>query len=323
MKHRLFLLILSLICSVGSFAQSDSLRVTIKTSKGVHILWDDEHESVGTLRIWTKPGTHKVRVFDDAGYDNSWDIEVGADTASDFNFPLEATVHVKADKPATVWVDGNLIGNAPQDLKLYGNHRVTIDAGKKYLLDKREMYFYPLEEKSIEAVMEKTPAPLYGFVLANYMYPSHSPGLMLGLGRRFGGYIKANITATTVIDPDYNRHFEYSEKGLPFGAYHKESIYQGVSGGVVFRSSPYLWVYAGSGYARYMGASVSYGDEYIRGYETVKGPLVDAGVLFRWKALLLQTGYSRIIGTSKYGHHFGAFNFGIGVTLHKHNKRIR
>ena len=88
----------------------------------------------------------------------------------------------------------------------------------------------------------------------------------------------------------------------------------------------FLSLYAGAGYAQYAGADVieiHSGYEDILCSESIEGVQIDAGVIFKWKALLLQAGYTRLLGSSRYGHHYGDFNVGLGITMHKNKKRVR
>ena len=85
----------------------------------------------------------------------------------------------------------------------------------------------------------------------------------------------------------------------------------------------FLSLYAGAGYASYAGAALLDDSWDVVVTEGIEGVQIDAGVIFKWKALLLQAGYTRLLGSSRYGHHYGDFNVGLGITMHKNKKRVR
>lgn len=326
MRNRFLSLVLMLICALPMLAQSDSVRIVIKTANGYRISLDNGAPSGNVLRVWTRMGKHKVCVTDNNGFRKEWDIEVGKDTGTEFNFPLEGTTRVSANKPATVWVDGELVGDAPLELRLVGKHRITIDAGYDYKMTKQEIVFNPLEDRDINVVMQKARPKLYGFIIANYLITAQAPGLMMGVGRRFGVFAKANvgINGTDFCKSDFplNGLGRYdSEK------YEHKPRYQGGSFGLTYRPVKFLSLYAGAGYAQYAGAAIltqNWDDPWeLDATEGIEGVQIDAGVILKWKALLLQAGYTRLLGSSRYGHHYGDFNVGLGITMHKNKKRVR
>lgn len=329
MRNRFLSLVLMLLCALPMLAQSDSVRIVIKTANGYCISLDNGAPSGNVLRVWTRMGKHKVCVTDNNGFRKEWDIEVGKDTGTEFNFPLEGTTRVSANKPATVWVDGELVGDAPLELRLVGKHRITIDAGYDYKMTKQEIVFNPLEDRDINVVMQKARPKLYGFIIANYMITAQAPGLMMGVGRRFGVFAKTNVG---INGRDFaDSEFPENGLGVSWGdctnKYEHKPRYQGGSFGLTYRPVKFLSLYAGAGYAEYAGAAVlrQYSDDSwdVDVTEGIEGVQIDAGVIFKWKALLLQAGYTRLLGSSRYGHHYGDFNVGLGITMHKNKKRVR
>lgn len=329
MRNRFLSLVLMLLCALPMLAQSDSVRIVIKTANGYRISLDNGAPSGNVLRVWTRMGKHKVCVTDNNGFRKEWDIEVGKDTGTEFNFPLEGTTRVSANKPATVWVDGELVGDAPLELRLVGKHRITIDAGYDYKMTKQEIVFNPLEDRDINVVMQKARPKLYGFIIANYMITAQAPGLMMGVGRRFGVFAKANvgINGLDFADSEFPENSLGVVRRYYTEQYEHKPRYQGGSIGLSYRPVKFLSLYAGAGYAQYAGANVieidSEGYEDILCSETIKGVQIDAGVILKWKALLLQAGYTRLLSSSRYGHHYGDFNVGLGITMHKNKKRVR
>ena len=327
MKYRLLSLFLMIQCACAALAQSDSVRVIIRTSNGYYVTLDDGARSANVLRVWTYSGKHKVTISDNEGFSKEWEIDVNGESGTEFNFPMEGKVRVNADRRATVWVDGELVGDAPQELLLVGRHRITVDAGYDYKMSKQDYVFIPLEERNIDVTLQKTRPKLNGFLIANYMISGMAPGVILGLGRRFGGYMKGNASigvkfrsrgemASFLTNINIKvAHWTYRE---PTDGYY------GVSQGIFYNPLKFLTLYVGGGYASYIGSEY-YANEYSHSIfdDPAKGPQIDAGVIFRWKALLLQAGYSRILSSSPLGHHFGDLNVGIGVNIHKNKKRQR
>lgn len=327
MRNKIFSLVLMMLCSLPLMAQSDSVRIVVRTSNGYQIALDNGTRMGNVLRVWTTTGKHKVSVTSKDGFCREWDIEVNPDTGTEFNFPLEGTACIKADQPATVWVDGELVGDAPQEVHLLGKHRVTVDAGYDYKMSKQEITFFPLEERDINVVMQQARTKLYGYVIANYLITAQAPGLMVGIGRRFGAYAKANIGINGM---DFNEsEFPKNELDGVHTRYEHKPRYQGASLGLTYRPLKFLALYAGAGYARYEGAAIIRGRTDYDGYESMQctegitNAQIDAGIMLRWRALLLQAGYTRLLGSSMYGHHYGDFNVGIGVNIHKNKKRNR
>lgn len=336
MKYRLLSFFLMMWCACAALAQTDSVRVIIRTSNGCYVTLDDGARSANVLRVWTYSGKHKVSISDNEGFSRDWEIDVNGESGTEFNFPMEGKVRVNADRRATVWVDGELVGDAPQELQLVGKHRITVDAGYDYKMSKQDYVFIPLEERNIDVVLQKARPKLNGFLIANYMISAMAPGGILGLGRRFGGYVKGN--ASIGCNFRYGDSFSHGEMkdhysssvGYPAQAEEHWTYseptdgYWGVSGGFFYNPLKFLTFYVGGGYASYKGLEYFESGTGCRfKYDSVEGPQIDAGVIFRWKALLLQAGYSRILSSSPLGHHFGDLNVGIGVNIHKNKKRQR
>lgn len=343
MKYRLLSFFLMMWCACAAMAQTDSVRVIIRTSNGYYVTLDDGTRSANVLRVWTYSGKHKVSISDNEGFSREWEIEVNGESGTEFNFPMEGKVRVNADQRATVWVDGELVGDAPQELQLVGRHRITVDAGYDYKMSKQDYVFIPLEERNIDVTLQKARPKLNGFLIANYMISAMAPGGILGLGRRFGGYVKGNASfgCNRRYEDSYGEigdYYSYADKNGHVEEHWTYSEptdgYWGGSGGLFYNPLKFLTFYVGGGYASYKGMECGYanykGMEYSYYFsnghfkdDSVEGPQIDAGVIFRWKALLLQAGYSRILSSSPLGHHFGDLNVGIGVNIHKNKKRQR
>lgn len=72
-----------------------------------------------------------------------------------------------------------------------------------------------------------------------------------------------------------------------------------------------MFVYAGVGFS-----SVSN----WRHFYSFSGISMDCGVMYKFHALILKAGYTRMFGSDKLGFHFGDINIGAGVTIHKNKK---
>lgn len=320
MKRTFAILVLLLIFSgVGSFAQTDSVKVRLQTSNGAEISLDGDMSSTNILTKKVPVGKHEVVVMYGSNYTRTYQIDLTIDGKTEFDFFVEGNLSLSSTPGnAEVQVDGLPMGRTPINLSLLGRHNIQIVGNK----DLYHPYYTTLEilpEQNLEhnAILQKRPPKLYGFVLANYMLSANSLGVMAGLGRRFGGYIKMNFGINGA--PEY-KDFKTENTSIPSEGYSKKPKYVGVNGGLMVHVLPFLFAYAGSGYGEYTHGV--YKDNYDSKHDVyrVAGAELDLGVMFKYKALLLQAGYKRILAKGQGGS-MGDFNIGVGVTIHKEKKK--
>lgn len=328
MKKFLYLIVFMLTMGgISAQAQTDSVKVRVKTSNGAEISLDGDLSSTNNIYKLVPVGKHVVEVKYGFDYTRTYEIDVVKGGQTEFEFMLEGKLVLKSTPAKSqVYVDGVLQGKAPVELPLLGRHNVkVVDAANLYHPYNQTLEVMPEQVLEKSVVLKKRPPKLYGFVMGNYMISAKAPGLMMGIGRRIGGYAKFNMSIGYLRnDGGEGTKDKLHFNNLPAKTYHKESLYLGGGAGLVVRAIPNLWFYAGSGYGSYCGASFLFHNYkyglHAKFTENVKGALLDFGVMGRWKMLLLQAGYSRIMASSPAGHHFGTFDVGVGITIHKNKK---
>ena len=321
MRKILYSLVTILTLSgVSTFAQTDSVKVRLQTSHGAEISLDGDLSSTNNLVKKVPVGKHKVVVSYGFNYSREYEIIVEKDGKTDFEFLVEGRLVLNSTpQNADVYIDGLPKGRTPININLLGPHNIQV-LGNKDLYHPYTTSLEILPEHIVEhdAVLSKRPPRLYGFIIANYMISANAPGIMAGIGRRFGGYVKVNVGVNGIPDYDEDNMNTYNE-AITSEGYKKKPKYMGADAGLMLRVSPYLYTYVGGGYGKYTHGvySVTY-DEYD--VYNVKGAEIDLGVMLKYKAVLLQAGYKRILATGDGGK-FGEFNIGIGITIHKEKKR--
>lgn len=320
MKRILFFIVLFLTFSgVGIFAQTDSVRVRMQTSNGASISVDGDLSSTNILTKLLPIGMHEVVVTYGPNYSRTYHIDITKEGKTDFEFLVEGKLLLNSTpNNSEVIIDGLPMGKTPININILGRHNVQVLGNK----DLYHPYYTTLEilpEQVLEhnAILHKRPPKLYGFVLGNYMISANAPGIMAGLGRKFGGYIKINVG---INGKPYYDYFETCNSNLYSEYYKKKPKYVGINAGLMLHVLPYLFAYAGSGYGEYAHGVYEHDSEIKYDVYHIKGAELDFGVMFKYKALLLQAGYTRILAKGQSGT-FGDFNIGIGVTIHKEKKR--
>lgn len=320
MRRMLYLLVVMLATGgVGAFAQTDSVKVRLQTSNGAEISLNGELSSTNILTKKVPVGKHKVVVNYGLNYSRTYEINVEKGGKADFEFLVEGSLALSSTpKNADVYIDGLPQGKTPINVNLLGRHNIQV-VGNKDIYHPYTTTLEVLPEQIVEhnAILVKRPPKLYGFIIANYMISANAPGIMAGIGRRFGGYIKMN-TGVNGEPHDYTpstRNETITSEG-----YEKKPKYFGVNAGLTLHALPCLFVYAGSGYGKYSHGVYSFSNGDQSDVYNVKGAEVDFGIMLKYKALLLQAGYTRILATGDNGK-FGEFNVGIGITIHKEKKR--
>lgn len=319
MRTLSIIVLLLVFSGVGSFAQTDSVKVRLQTSNGAEISLDGDLSSTNILTKKVPVGKHEVVVKYGSSYSRTYQIELTKDAKTEYEFFVEGNLSLSSTPGnAEVQVDGLPMGRTPLMLNLLGRHNIQVRGNK----DLYHPYFTTLEilpEQNLEhnAILQKRPPKLYGFILANYMISTNSLGVMGGLGRRFGGYMKINASINGVPG---SQTFETTNENLTSEGYSKKPKYFGINAGLMVHALPFLFAYIGSGYGKYTHGV--YTDKYNNQYDvySVAGAELDFGVMFKYKALLLQAGYKRILAKGESGT-LGDFNIGVGITIHKEKKK--
>lgn len=195
MKRKLYLLVILLtIGGVGVFAQTDSVKVRLQTSNGAEISLNGELSSTNILIKKVPVGKHKVVVNYGFNYSRTYEINVEKGGKTDFEFLVEGSLALSSTpQNAEVYIDGLPQGRTPVKVNLLGRHNIQV-LGNKDIYHPYTTTLEVLPEQMVEhnAILSKRPPKLYGFIIANYMISANAPGIMAGIGRRFGGYIKIN-----------------------------------------------------------------------------------------------------------------------------------
>lgn len=310
------LLTLMFACSLGLSAQTaaDSVKIRLRTSPSAEIGLDGDVSSTNFLTTRTSVGKHKVTVTYGTDFVRTFDIEVTREETFEFNIEGKVTVNSLPDK-RKVYLGSVEQGMTPLTLNVLGTHNLRVEGDALTYFDATErISISPYQELELSYTLGKRPPRLYGFLTANYILETNAVSFMGGVGRRWGGYLKVALGINGIADNNDEHIYKY-----PVGKdeFEKMPEYSAMNIGLTWR--PFDWVtgYLGSGYGRYShGLIGSSSTPY-----SVEGIEIDAGVLLKWKALLMQIGYTRILEESYSGNHYGAFNIGLGFTIHRNKKR--
>lgn len=323
-----YILLLCLLCSsvVLTYSQQDSVRVRLSTSPVAVIGIDGDVSSTNLLAKHVLYGKHIVTVQYGNNITKEYEINVVKGGQTDFQFSIDGKLTISSNYPkAIVSIDGVPQESMPLEINLVGTHKIYVDGRDDYFDQSDRVTVPPFENVQREYILQKRPPKLYGFIIANYMPVEGSFGLMGGLGRKFGVYAKLNISTT---NDEVNGSFPHL---LYPGGYSDDKQYNGANVGLIWRANKFMALYIGSGYGEYLHGRINdnffYTDKYHYHYYNSKnfcfstsGLELDLGFMLKWKALLLQAGYTRIMKKSDNGCTFGAFNIGIGITIHKNKK---
>lgn len=299
-------------------SQTDSVVVEVHTSVGAEITLDGESSSTNFITKRVAAGHHKAVVSYGGKPVKEYDVEVTPDGDRQFDFPIEGKLTVTSNvRKAKYKLDGMELNGAPVQMPLLGgDHELAIIGNPDLYHPFTETFdMEPFLDKELQYKIKKRRPKMYGFLIANYAPGAHAVGGMLGLGRRLGGYMKLEFCAGGEL-----QRYEYPGDSYPINvsrynngieAHLAKSGYF-LSAGLTYRIIPQITVFAGSGYGSFAPADKGY---YPYG---VSGVLADCGVIYRWKCLLLEAGYKRIMAESQEGgYHCGEFEFGIGLNFHK------
>ena len=321
------------ICTMAlsqSFAQSaDSVKVRLRTSAGAEIGIDGDQSSTNLLTKKVPVGSHTVTVTYGTSYKKDFPVNV-SHANHEFDFMIDGQLSVSS-QPAgrNLYIDGIPQGRTPATLNLVGDHNLRIEGDKMSYFDVNErVTVRPFEQVERDFVMKKRPPRTYGMVLFNYMPVSGSPafGLTFAIVKRWGVYARTTFS-TGGNDGDGGKDDSKMMGDQGPGYYKKDADnYWALNAGLIFRLSKNIYAYAGSGYGEYKrsmkvvetGGSYYYNGGMLTPYYS-EGAMVDAGVILKWKALIGQVGYNRIMGSGKPDP-FSSIYVGLGITIHKQKK---
>lgn len=300
-------------------SQTDSVVVEIHTSVGAEITLDGEASSTNFITKRVAVGHHKAVVNYGGKQVKEYDVEVTPDGDRQFDFPIEGKLTVTSNvRKAKYKLDGMELNGAPVQMPLLGgDHELAIIGNPDLYRPFTETFdMEPFLDKELQYKIKKRRPKKYGFAIANYAPNANAVGGMLGLGRRIGGYMKIGICAGGEI-----KGYKYHKDMYPLNISHYNNNKVDVnsaktgyflSAGLTYRIIPQVTIFAGSGYGSFSTSDTSYMPY------GVSGVLADCGVIYRWKCLLLEAGYKRIMAESQDGgYHCGEFEFGIGLNFHK------
>ena len=342
-KDRVIGFLIALAVSVPFRAQTaaDSVKIRLETSQGAEIAIDGDISSTNLMRTKVPIGRHTVTVTYGSSYKKDFEIEVDA-THTEFEFKLDGQITVKS-KPSggRVYIDGMERGKSPVTIDVLGTHNLRIVPSDRvsYFDYTDRITINPFQQQEQEFTFRKRPPRTYGMVLFNYMPISGSTGLGVTLAcvKRWGMYMRYTQSLSSILDgyKSWTRNTTNSDRWISGPGYYKkdECQYWGANAGFIVRTCKYLYVYAGSGFGR---CSVKYklqgddavssagrhpGSDDIRPYCSA-GVMLDGGLILKFKALLLQAGYNRIMWATHddYGDKFGSVYLGVGFTIHKQKK---
>lgn len=307
---------------------ADSVKIVLHTSDGALVGIDGRMSTTNYMRPYAVLGSHVVTVIFGESFKKEYSIMV-TKTETSFDFPIEGKLQVSSiPTDGKVFVDGVEQGLIPQKLPMLGKHNIRVRGDYGYYYDYTTCVdINPLEEKSLEVVLKKRPPRTYGMVLLNFAPGEiRGAGLTLAIVKRWGVY--ARFMVDTHELGSISNGFEkprtqfYGNNGPGF--YNDPSVaFKSFSFGPIIRCTKFLYAFAGAGYGSYTKElnprmTPSPMHDWFTPYGS-EGALVDAGVILKWKALLLQGGYQMILGKNNPEPYKG-FYLGLGITIHKQRK---
>lgn len=332
---RIGLIILSVlmtVCAMQAQTAKDSVRIKLRTTAGADIALDGDWSSTNIMYTKVATGNHNVTVRYGSLFEKTYPIEVSTTGKTEFMFLIEGEANISCTPQATVILDGIPQGLAPQTLKVVGTHNIKIQGNEQEYYDiTDQISIKPFEKRTFSYTLKKRPPRLYGMVIANYS-GCKAYGVTLAMCRNWGAYLRL-ATSDGQFNVDTDGYPEpYAKDGYyGTGIYKKsDAEYTIFTAGVMKRCHRYLFAYIGAGYGRFGQTYEQTIDvdnkelhnmlgRYISGAKGVAG---DIGVIVKYKALLLQVGYTSIL-TGKFGdtkwHHDPYI--GLGISIHKNKKR--
>ncbi|MBQ9560158.1 MAG: PEGA domain-containing protein [Bacteroidaceae bacterium] len=339
-KDRIIGFFIALAVSVSLKAQTaaDSVKIRLETSQGAEIAIDGDISSTNLMRTKVAVGKHTVMVTYGTSYKKEYEIEVDA-AHTEFEFKIDGQLTVKS-KPSggRVYIDGMERGKSPVTIDVLGTHNLRIVPSDRvsYFDYTDRITINPFQQQEQEFTFPKRPPRTYGMVLFNYMPISGSAGLGVTLAcvKRWGMYARYTMSLDGASTSwGFSSGGRWSHAGGEYiytkgpGIYKfEESCYWGVNAGFMVRTCKYVYLYAGSGYGDYTRGFKQSKDNVRSGFEYMNrsaGVMIDAGLILKWRAMLLQAGYNRVVhgtASNNSGENFGSIYLGVGFTIHKQKK---
>ena len=334
---RIGLIILSVlmtVCAMQAQTAKDSVRIKLKTTAGADIALDGDWSSTNIMYTKVATGNHNVTVRYGSLFEKTYPIEVSTTGKTEFMFLIEGEANISCTPQATVILDGIPQGLAPQTLKVVGTHNIKIQGDEQEYYDiTDQINIKPFEKRSFSYTLKKRPPRLYGMVIASYS-GCKAYGVTLAMCRNWGAYLrlatsdgefKGSIGADGYPEPNHKGGYYGT------GIYKKiDATYTTFTAGVMKRCHKHLFAYIGAGYGQFGQKyeeikDIENNEPYYskeRNISGARGVAGDIGVIVKYKALLLQVGYTSIL-TGKFGdtkwHHDPYI--GLGISIHKNKKR--
>lgn len=333
---RIGLIILSIlitVCAMQAQTAKDSVRIKLQTTAGADIALDGDWSSTNIMYTKVATGNHNVTVRYGSLFEKTYPIEVSTTGKTDFLFLIEGEANINCTPQATVILDGIPQGLSPQTLKVVGTHNIKIQGDEQEYYDLTDQInIKPFEKKDFSFTLKKRPPRLYGMVIANYS-SCKAYGVTLAMCRNWGAYLRFATSDGKIGSIGADGYPKPNHEGWNYGTgiYKKsDATCTTFTAGVMKRCHKYLFAYIGAGYGHFgqkyeqtidINNNEPYfsKERYISGARGVAG---DIGVIVKYKAMLLQVGYTSIF-TGKFGDAKWLHDpyIGLGISIHKNKKR--
>lgn len=333
---RIGLIILSIlitVCAMQAQTAKDSVRIKLQTTAGADIALDGDWSSTNIMYTKVATGNHNVTVRYGSLFERTYPIEVSTTGKTDFLFLIEGEANINCTPQATVILDGIPQGLSPQTLKVVGTHNIKIQGDEQEYYDLTDQInIKPFEKKDFSFTLKKRPPRLYGMVIANYS-SCKAYGVTLAMCRNWGAYLRFATSDGKIGSIGADGYPKPNHEGWNYGTgiYKKsDATCTTFTAGVMKRCHKYLFAYIGAGYGHFgqkyeqtidINNNEPYfsKERYISGARGVAG---DIGVIVKYKAMLLQVGYTSIF-TGKFGDAKWLHDpyIGLGISIHKNKKR--
>lgn len=306
---------------------ADSVRISISTSQGAEIGIDGDMSSTNMLRKKVAVGSHTVTVTLGNSFKKDFPLNVTLGGKQQFDFPISGKLRVEGTPAGRiVYVDGMPQGKTPVTIDLLGEHNLRVAGDELTFFDyNQRISLAPFGNEVVNYTLGKRPPRLYGMVLGNYSLTG-SYGATLAMCRRWGAFLRISGQSA-----EPGQEIGVSHEGNMFGTgvYKKTGNSQlSASAGVMFRAHKQLYAYVGGGFGDSKAVYEPLTDVNDNGFfaydhawtsqNSYTGPMLDCGLIFKWRALLLQVGYSNIFDSTNGS--YGDFYAGIGISIHRHKK---
>lgn len=329
MNRFILVLALSIITNIiNAQTGTDSVRARFETSAGAEIEVEGDVSSTNIMMKKLSVGSHIVTVRYGASFEKSYTVDITETGDNTFEFPIEGVINITVyPSDAYIYVDGISQGKGSATINLVGEHKIRIEGDyKEYFDETEEITVNPFENVERKYTLKKRPPRTYSMVLAQYS--PNGFGAMIGVVKKWGAYFRMMSNFNSSEGEELWGSNTIADRNYGLGSYKSDKhSYQLITAGLMAKVHKNFYVYAGSGYGEYSEIfkfdssidSNNYYGETIQPYGS-KGVALDLGVIFKWKALLVSVGYTRLFGDN-YDKALSEFNVGIGFTIHKNSKR--